>query len=141
MALQTSLGLVPSFEDLETFDQFGLKQAEKELMCLSDFKPDFSKLVDAQGKPDLNQQTMILKVLARYPHKHLSLSHCSVLDDTALTLILANSTQLQAIDLRHCPKLTGQGIKDLAKSHPSLQILYLSDNPGITSINDDSFFF
>lgn len=136
LAIKASVGIIPTFEQIEGESKYSLTEARKELSCLLFFKPDFNKLVDKFGKPDVNRQSTLLKSLSSYPHKHLSLSYCAILDDDVLKDILNKSTQLQTLDLRACPKLTNKAIKYLAIQHTHLENLYLSDNPGITAIED-----
>ena len=140
LAIKASLGIIPSFAEVESKDRYSLREAHKEVQALLDFKPDFSKLVDREGKPDINRQKILLKALALYPHTELSLSHCMVLTNEQLKAVLAKSKNLQALRISHCTLLTDASLVYLADHHPRLKELYLSDNPGFKRIARSTIF-
>ncbi|MCH9644249.1 MAG: ankyrin repeat domain-containing protein [Gammaproteobacteria bacterium] len=136
-ATVASLGIIPSFEASEN-GAYTLNEAKKEL---SDLRPNFGKLVLADSVPDLHRQEVMLRHLANLPHTELDLSHCDALTDALLKHVLAKSNQLRVLDLRRCPKITDEAIYYLAANHAkTLEILYLSDNPGLKRVEKKTLF-
>jgi Ran GTPase-activating protein (RanGAP) involved in mRNA processing and transport len=141
IVLQASLGSIPSFEEIENGERYTLTSAKKELLAMSDFKPDFSKIIDRSGQPDIARQQAILKVLSVYPQTDLDLSHCIALNDDTLKMVLSKSHSLRSLNLRSCPQLTDATVIYLANQHTLLDKLYLSNNSGFRKIADFSFLF
>ncbi|MFN7098588.1 MAG: hypothetical protein ACK4PR_13700, partial [Gammaproteobacteria bacterium] len=141
LALKASLGIVPTLAELQKQPKFTLAGAKHEMLALLNFKPDFSKLIDERGQPDLSRQLMLLKALALYPHTELDISHCLVLTDKLLRNILAKSPRLESISLRSCPRITKKSIIYLATRHGStLKTLKITDLTNLTEIDDGSVF-
>jgi small GTP-binding protein len=141
LALKASLGVIPSFEQIEHEPRYALISAKKELFALLDFKPDFSKLLTNVGQPDKNRQLMMVKALALYPHDELTLAHCAVLTDELLIETLVKSEgKLRRLDLRGCPLITSKSISYLAEKHASLIELYLSDCTNLERISNKYLF-
>ncbi|MGE3920177.1 MAG: hypothetical protein AB7F64_04405, partial [Gammaproteobacteria bacterium] len=90
-SIEASLGLLPTFEELESDQSYQLKSVKRELKALKEYKPDFSKLVLPNGKPDIALQTNLLKILGLQSHQAISLSHCAALTDELVTEVLSYS--------------------------------------------------
>jgi GTPase SAR1 family protein len=141
LALKASLGVIPSFEQIEHDPRYALSSAKKELIALLDFKPDFSKLLTNEGQPDKNRQLMMVKALALYPHDELTLAHCAVLTDELLIETLVKSEgKLRRLDLRGCPLVTSKSISYLADKQANLIELYLSDCASLERMSNKFLF-
>ena len=80
----------------------------------------------------LATQQMLLKTFLHQRHSELKLAYCAALDDTILIeLITKSGSQLETLDVRHCPLISEAFLIPLAKQCPHLKELYISHCPNI----------
>ena len=80
----------------------------------------------------LATQQMLLKTFLHQRHSELKLAYCAALDDTILMeLITKSGSQLETLDVRHCPLISEAFLIPLAKQCPHLKELYISHCPNI----------
>ena len=90
-----------------------------------------------KGTPPINEitQRLLLQELLKYKYSKLNLSCCQVLTDEDLQIFLKKSgKELISLDLRECPKITDQIIKEISEKCPNLEELYLSGCNGLLNI-------
>ncbi len=153
-SMRAIFGKVPTVEEIERKQTFGLTKAREELYALAlDQFLEGSSIVQRTGETVLrapfekiepSRQELILEALQalvqmekfRNPVE-LSLTHCEALNSkTKLDPFL--SERLRVLDVSYCPNLKTDMIELIAKRCPSLEELYLNDS-GIEALAEIPF--